>query len=151
MFRDFENTKKQLAELADIVNKFKSESVQLKLLELLFNSKPHEIDRVENEKPKRKQKPVHKRRKAEPLEKPANSTEKKKPSTMGAGSVLAKLYGEGFFSQPRTINDICTYADTKLARKIKARDLSGKLARMVRNRELSREKNNDNQYEYTKS
>jgi hypothetical protein len=52
MFKDFENTKKQLSELADIVNKFKSESVQLKLLELLFDKKPHALDETEKEKPK---------------------------------------------------------------------------------------------------
>ena len=44
MFKDFDTTKQQLAELAEVVNKFKSEAVQLKLLELLFDASPHEID-----------------------------------------------------------------------------------------------------------
>jgi hypothetical protein len=78
------------------------------------------------------------------------SGEKKKPSAIGPSTILSKLYTEGFFSQCRTIKDICAYADTNLARKIKPNEISGKLAHLVRIGDLSREKNSDNQYEYTK-
>lgn len=36
MFKDFETTKAHLTELAEIINKFKSEAVQLRLVELIF-------------------------------------------------------------------------------------------------------------------
>lgn len=153
MFKDFENTKKQLSELADTINKFKSEAVQLRLLELLFDARPHGIDtRVPEPKPansrkaKRKQSPV-----IPTTESPAKSKVKKQPSSgTGAVALLLRLYSDGFFSTPRTINDICTHASTNLARKIKPNEISGKLGRMVRENELARKKNADNQYEYSK-
>lgn len=153
MFKDFDTTKKQLSELAEIVNKFKSEAVQLKLLELLFAATPHEIEAEvstpEPGKPKKRS-----RKKAPPAKKATKSDDgeksAKKPSSFGPVTILNKLYEEGFFSKARTIADICQHADTNLARKIKPNEISGKLARMVRNEELSRKKNSDNQYEYTK-
>lgn len=154
MIKDFEATKKQLAELAEVVNKFKSESVQLKVLELLFaeglqsgNGTATADDVVETPK-----KPVRKKRngvkRATKSSKPSNGHGRS--SSTGPVSVLNKLYQDGFFSKARTITDICNHADVHLARKIKQNEISGKLARMVRNRELSRKRNADNQYEYTK-
>ena len=46
MIQDFEEVKKQLAELSDVLNKFKSEQVQLKIVELVFTR-----TRVESEQP----------------------------------------------------------------------------------------------------
>jgi hypothetical protein len=36
VIRNFEEVKKQLVELSDVVNKFQSEQVQLKIVELVF-------------------------------------------------------------------------------------------------------------------
>lgn len=38
MIKNFEELKKQLAELADVLNTFKSEAVQVRLLELIFHA-----------------------------------------------------------------------------------------------------------------
>lgn len=153
MFKDFNTTKKQLVELADIVNTFKSEAVQLKLLELLFDATPHE-DETEASPPEPQKPKKRTRKKASPAKKSTKSDNgangSKKTSSFGPVSILNKLHEEGFFSKARTIADICQHADTNLARKIKPNEISGKLARMVRNGELSRQKNSDNQYEYTK-
>ena len=153
MFKDFENTKKQLSELADTINKFKSEAVQLRLLELLFDVRPHEIDTpVPESKPasSRKAKRKQSQTKAS-TESPAKPKVKKQLSSgTGAVALLSRLYNEGYFSTPRTNNDVCTHASTNLARKIKPNEISGKLGRMVRENELARKKNADNQYEYSK-
>lgn len=153
MFKDFETTKQQLAELAEVVNKFKSEAVQLKLLELLFDSTPHEIEGEEgvDAEVKPKKRVRKKRASTKKAAVPAKDNKApRKPSSFGPTSILKKLYDEDFFAKPKTISDICQYSDANLARKIKPNEISGKLARMVRNGDLSREKNSDNQYEYTK-
>lgn len=153
MFKNFETTKQQLAELAEVVNKFKSEAVQLRLLELLFDATPHEIEGVDagdaGAKPKKRsrKKRVSTKKAASPDNEKATA---KRTSSLGPVSVLKKLYDEGFFTKPKTIADICQHSDTNLARRIKPNEISGKLARMVRSGELAREKNSDNQYEYTK-
>jgi len=64
-------------------------------------------------------------------------------------ATLLKVYADDFFAKPRTIKAILDHCETNLARKIKANEISGKLARMVRSNELKREKNSDGQYEYT--
>jgi len=153
MFKDFETTKKQLAELAEVVNKFKSEAVQLKLLELLFDATPHEIEDEEagDVGTKSKKRTRKKRASAKNVVSPDKDNKiAKKSSSFGAASILKKLYDEDFFTKPKTIADICQHSDKSLARKIKPNEISGKLARMVRSGELAREKNSDNQYEYTK-
>jgi len=45
MIKNFEEIKKQLGELSDVLNKFKSEQVQLRIVELVFRGTgtPHEI------------------------------------------------------------------------------------------------------------
>lgn len=154
MFKDFETTKKQLAELAEVVNKFKSEAVQLKLLELLFDATPHDIEDEGagdvGARPKKRTRKNQTSAKKAVLHDKGNKAGKK-ASSFGATSILKKLYDESFFEKPKTISDICQHSDKNLARKIKPNEISGKLARMVRNGELARKKNSDNQYEYTKS
>ena len=78
---------------------------------------------------------------------------KKKTVTTGTGSlaILTKLIEGNFFSTPKTINDIIKHCDAALARKFKANEFSGRLARMTRSGKLTRKKNRDKQYEYTKA
>ncbi|WP_156966354.1 hypothetical protein [Algiphilus aromaticivorans] len=150
MFNNFETTKQQLSELAEVVNKFKSEAVQLKLLELLFDASPNNDD--DQGAAQSAPKPKKRARKKPASTKSAAKPDKgaKRSSSYGPATILTKLYNEGFFSKPKTITEICEHSGTKLARNIKPNEISGKLGRMVRSGELSREKNSDNQYEYTK-
>lgn len=154
MIRDFEKTKKQLAELAEVVNKFKSESVQLKVVEMLFGTSVQEAD-TDHTTDSEKDVPRKRSKKKRATPKKATNTKKSTKarnhsSSLGPVTALNKLYEEGFFSKARSINDICKHSDVHLAKKIKPNEISGKLGRMVRNGELSRSKNSDNQYEYTK-
>jgi hypothetical protein len=150
MIKNFEGIKSQLKELSEIVNSFKSEAVQLRIVELVFGFEPEE-----EEKPYGEGKPIVKKRKAvkiRPAQKDGtNSVPKKagnKPSGQGAVATLGKLVEEGFFRQPKSIGDIVEHCDHNLARKFKANEFSGKLGRLVRDNSLTRTKNSESQYEY---
>jgi hypothetical protein len=153
MFENFDKTKEQLAELAEIINRFKSEAVQLKLLEILLGkthvlspSKPDIDERPARRRRRQRKAPSH----SEAVEK-GNGQKKRSSSGTGAVATLRRAYEEDYFKQPRTIGDICAHCETNHARRIKPNEISGKLGRMVRDRELSRTKNSEGQYVYTKT
>ncbi len=154
MFKDFEATKTHLTELAEIINKFKSEAVQLRLIELIFSgagfaqgtAAPQQEISPPARATKSKRKP---RTKPSPNADNGTSTKKRASSGNGAVATLVNIFEEGYFKQPRSIGDICAHCEVNLARRIKPNEISGKLGRMVRDRQLSRAKNSDNQYVYT--
>lgn len=151
MIENFEAVKKQLSELAGVINQFKSESVQLKIIELIFGESRGLEENMSGDKPPtggRKPRP-----KAPPKKEPGVSpskSKKKAPGGTGAVATLTQLAAGDFFKQPRTINDVIEHCKHNLARTFKANEFSGKLGRMVRNKELTRKKNKDGQYEYKK-
>lgn len=154
MFKDFETTKTHLTELAEIINKFKSEAVQLRLVELIFAgaglAQGAAAPRQEIDTPAKAMKSKRKARtKPSPKADDGASTKKRTSSGNGAVATLVKIFEEGYFKQPRSIGDICAHCEINLARRIKPNEISGKLGRMVRDRQLSRAKNSDNQYVYT--
>ena len=151
MIDDFNTVKKQLSELAGVINSFKSESIQLRIVELILGRKyqsEESDDNVTTEtKPKsRPRKPAAEKKRA------GTPSQKKRKSAVGAGAVasLAQLAEGKFFDKPKTIGDIIEHCKHNLARTFKPNEFSGKLGRMVRNGELSRKKNADKQYEYKK-
>lgn len=155
MIDNFEEVKNQLRELADVINKFTSEAVQLRIIELVLggssNASGAESESTENEDinpPRRKRA----KRQAKAVAKSGDAG-KKKPAAAGKGpvSTLAKLAEGDFFDSPQSIKSIIEHCEVNLARKIKQTDISGKLARMVRDGVLKRAKNADGQYEYSKA
>ena len=155
MIKNFETVKKQIRELAGVVNSFKSEAVQLRIVELIFGIMPEEEVQDDDNSKGTASKPKKTKRKKKATSKPEGkpTKSKKKSVTAGTGSlvILNKLVEGKFFSTPKSINDIIKHCDTALARKFKANEFSGRLARMTRNGKLTRQKNKDNQYEYTKA
>lgn len=162
MIDNFDEIKQQLKELATVINTFKSESVQLRIIEIVLSGRKfsspvdHEDEEEEEEEVTKKRKPARKRKR---INKPAATTNnddggtsktKRKSSGAGAVATLGSIFEAGFFSKPKAIKDILEHCETNLARKIKANEISGKLGRMVRNGELTRAKNSDGQYEYKK-
>lgn len=140
--------KSDLSELATLLNQFKSEAVQLKILELVFGSvltKNHRSPVVEQPSPL-KSASRRKRKAGNPA--PAQESSKKPAAGKGALATLGGLVASGFFKEHRTIGNIIDHSKVNLARGFKANELSGPLVRMVRNGELIRQKNNDAQYEY---
>lgn len=150
MLKDFEAIKAQVAELADVINKFKSEAVQLRIVELVLQGKNVESFSEHLSEPASPKKSKKKRKESPGSTNKSEGKKKKASGGTGAIATLVKVFGEGFFSKPRSINDILAHCETNLARRIKANEISSKLARMVRSGELKRAKNSDNQYEYTR-
>ncbi len=153
MFKDFETKKAQLTELAEIISKFKSEAVQLRLVELIFAGGVIEPSATSQRETPSHKTPVKTRRKSriKQTSKVVDGAGAKKRASSGDGAVatLMNTFDEGYFKQPRSISDICAHCEVNLARRIKPNEISGKLGRMVRSRQLSRTKNSDNQYVYT--
>jgi hypothetical protein len=150
MIKNFEVIKKQLNELSSVINSFKSEAVQLRIIELILGVVSEEERGAEERTVKNKVKKTKTKR----IKKTTASKEGKKklppkPSGEGPVSTLINLYEKDFFKKPRTIGDIVQHCKDNLARQFKPNEFSGKLARMVRDIQLKRVKNQDNQYEYT--
>lgn len=154
MIDNFEEVKKQVKELADVINSYKSEAVQLRIIELVLGGKSaaaakKDIPIDDKEETSLNTKGKKSRKKA------ASNTEsvKKKPTASGHGPVatLVKLAEGDFFDAPQSMKSIIEHCEVNLARKIKQTDISGKLARMVREAVLKRAKNADGQYEYLKA
>jgi len=147
MIEEFESLKEELTELAEILNKFKSEQVQLRIVDHLFEHGPRRNRTTENDAGGEQQKAQksRKRRKA-----PQTNSSKKsgKSGRIGPATVLEQLKEEGYFSDHRTISDIIEYIANKKAKRFKPNELSGTLGRFVRDNRLEREQNGDGQYEY---
>src|ERR1022692_1377216 len=104
MIEDFERTKKQLSELANVLNGFKSEAVQLRLLELIFADGVTPRAEASQQSKKADQKPQKRHKQAAKEDNPGDSTKRKKsPSGTGANSTLTGLVSSNFFAKPRTI------------------------------------------------
>ena len=153
MIDDFDNVKKELTELAIVLNTFKSEAVQVRIVELLLGTNESAVDderpaRSPTARPKRKTK----RKTAEKVAKKNATTTPRRAATSGTGAtaLLSQLLAGDFFNSPRRIGDIVEHCKHNLARTIKPNEISGKLARLTRDQELSRSRNSDNQYEYVK-
>jgi len=156
MIKNFETVKKELGELAGVINSFKSEAVQLRIIELVLGLPTEEDSQSETsskgeQKPPQKRKAIKKKTAADQGEGASETRKKIASSGTGAVATLSQLAKTDFFEKPKTINDIISHCSTNLARNFKANAFSGKLARMVRSGELTRTKNADNQYEYTKA
>lgn len=151
MIKNFEEVKKQLTELSSVINSFKSEAVQLKIVELIFKGVATPEVKDENQQlsdpSSATKKPKPKTRKSIQS---ASEKKGKKTGKIGPATVLNELLTDGYFDKARTLNDIIDYCDKHKARKFKPNELSSPLARFVRNGRLKREKNAENQYEYTK-
>lgn len=150
MIKNFEEIKLQLKELSDIVNSFKSEAVQLRIVELAFGVDGEDEQDTQDETPvKPKKKPARKKRAAKKFgEDTPKKVASKKPNGQGAVATLIKLVEDGFFKEPKSIGNIVEHCDHNLARKFKANEFSGKLGRLVREGTLTRTKNSESQYEY---
>lgn len=156
MIKNFETVKKQLGELAGVINSFKSEAVQLRIIELVLGLPSEEESQSDASskgkvQPPQKRKPRKKKNATKQVAGASDTRKKIAPLGTGAVATLSQLVTTDFFEKPKTINDIISHCSTNLARNFKANAFSGKLARMVRSGELTRRKNSDNQYEYTKA
>ncbi|MCW5896355.1 MAG: hypothetical protein KIT50_12205 [Bacteroidetes bacterium] len=151
MHKDIESLKKDLTEVAQIVNSFKSESVQLKVLEYVLHGWKGDQTATEEEMGGGSSKREARGKKQKPKTKTVNDKKEgrtTKRGRPGQAAILTQLITEGFFKKKRTIGDIITHCGSKMAHHYKPNELSGALARFVRDKKLDREKNAEDQFEY---
>lgn len=147
MFSNIDPLKGELTKLAGILNQFKSESVQVKLLEILLgrqapSAAPAAVAAVEQ--PRRKGRPPGSGKKAAP----AKGKVRKERSKMGATGAINALLKLGYFKTRRTIAEVVDACESKVGATIKVTNLSGPLARFVQEGRLQRAKNKEDKFEY---
>ncbi|HWP52440.1 MAG TPA: hypothetical protein VNK07_00100 [Candidatus Binatia bacterium] len=166
MIKNLNTLKKELRELAGVINAFKSEAVQLRLLELAFG----EEEGSAAQEPKKRATPKRTRRssrsnaakkatakksrtRTRTKGKAAKPRQKAKQAKTGLGgsAMATKLFKEGFFAKPKTLRQILEHCEKTTGMKFKPSDFSGPLLRMTRAKKLKRSQNAAGQFEYSQS
>jgi len=143
MSRQIEKLKKQLAEIAEVVNSFQSEAVQVRVVDRLLDE-IMETERVETEGSD-----IFNKRDRKPNINEDNHRTiagRKKP---GATKVLNQLLSGDFFKTPHSIASIADYCKEKFDSDFKTSELSGILLKLAKENKLKRERSNENnRFEY---
>lgn len=141
MNRYIEKLKKQLTELAEVVNSFQSEAVQVKVVERLLD------EMIEAEKSEAEGSEIfNKRGRRSGSDNHDDANGQKKP---GATKVLNQLLSSDYFRTPHSISAIAEYCREKFNSDFKTSELSGILLKLSKENKLRRERNNDsNRFEY---
>jgi hypothetical protein len=147
MSKQTEKLKKQLIEISEVVNLFKSEAVQVKvidrLLEVMIDGEKSENDTHE----------VYNKKGLKPRVNGSNyehSIDRKKP---GATKVLNQLLSTtDFFDTHRSISSIADYCKSNYDSDFKTSELSGILLKLANEHKLRRERSDtNNRFEYVKA
>lgn len=142
MSKHIEKLKKQLTEISEVVNSFKSEAVQLKIIDRLLDVLV-EFDKTDAEGTELFNKKGHKR---DEIDNYPFAQGRKKP---GATKILNQLLSTDFFVTPRSISSIATYCKDNFDSDFKTSELSGILLKLANENKLKRERSNDNnRFEY---
>ncbi len=144
MSKHIEKLKKQLIEIAEVVNSFKSEAVQVKIIDKLLDAiSETEMREGDTELFNKRTSTSVANRKSYPL------SARKKP---GATKVLNQLLSTNFFDAPQSISSIADFCKNKFDSDFKTSELSGVLLKLAKESKLRRERNNDsNRFEYVKT
>jgi len=152
MIDNFDLVKKQLKELAAVINEFKSEAVQMRVVELLFQKmglEPTDIGESGDKKDKvTKKKDKRPRTSTKTKEKKTRVKRVSKGGRPGPGTMLNELIEKEFFKKPRVVQDIVNHCKSKTGYTYKTSELSVGLIRAIRNQALKRSKNDQKQWEY---
>ncbi|WP_163268127.1 hypothetical protein [Chelativorans alearense] len=150
MNKNFHELKRQLAELSETINKFESEAVQLRIVELLFNQAGGQRF-LEAPGSSYAAGPGRAgRREAAGPSGAGSRARTTAPSASGAVAALARLISSDFFNQKRTIGDIVKKCEEEVGTRYKSNAFSGPLSRYANSGVLKREKNADGKYVYFK-
>ncbi|HTK22211.1 MAG TPA: hypothetical protein VL442_21980 [Mucilaginibacter sp.] len=146
MSKHIEKLKKQLLEISEVVNSFRSEAVQVKvidrLLDAIIESEKGEIDGADAFNRR-----VRRTRQSDEDENHAING-RKKP---GATKVLNQLLLTDFFNSSHSISEIADYCKESYDSDFKTSELSGILLKLAKENKLKRERSNDNnRFEYVK-
>lgn len=162
MIKNFDEIHKQLQDLAPVINSFKSEAVQLRIVELVFRGVSDQSDELNpNDPVDGEEKPVPKKRarkrtsakKSATSESGSESPKKKaRKSTSGRpgpGAMIDTLIGEGYFQDARGPADLVAHCKNNKVFTYTNTEMSVSLARAVKSGKLKREQNSDGQFQYS--
>lgn len=145
MNRQIEKLKKQLTEIAEVVNSFQSEAVQVRVVDRLLDE-IMETEKVETEGGEIFDKRGRRPRGENENESAFAAHSRKKP---GATKVLNQLLSGDYFKQPHSISAIADYCKEKFDSDFKTSELSGILLKLAKENRLKRERSNENnRFEY---
>ena len=144
MSKHIEKLKKQLIEISEVVNSFKSEAVQVKIIDKLFDAMSEtEIGEGDTGL-------INKS-----ISKSSNNRSSFSPTgrkKLGATKVLNQLLSTDFFNVPQSISSIADFCKDNFDSNFKTSELSGILLKLAKESKLRRERNNDNnRFEYVKA
>lgn len=153
---DLDELQKKLKAVADTVNTFKSEAVQLRVVEVLLGQLVASDDQTPAPTPKAKTPRSRKRREKTAPASPSPKANTPRKSSRASGSpgayaTISQLLAGGFFKTPKTIGAIVDHCRTARGHHFKASECSPALLRLLRDTKLKRQKNKDGQYEYTQA
>ncbi|WP_295651993.1 hypothetical protein [uncultured Mucilaginibacter sp.] len=149
MSKHTEKLRKQLLEISEVVNAFRSEAVQVKIIDRLLDS-IIEGDRHDGdgESLKLQDNRGRKRREYEDDGTEGRIRNRKKP---GATKILNQIIHTDFFETRRSIAAIANYCRDSYDSDFKTSELSGILLKLANEGKLKRERNNENnRFDYVK-
>lgn len=147
MSKHIEKLKKQLLEISEVVNAFKSEAVQVKIVDRLLDAMI-ELEKTD-ENPEFIIRKGYKPRNGEESVYSYNGRGPKKP---GATKILNQLLSADFFDTPRSISSIANYCKDTYDSDFKTSELSGILLKLSNEHKLRRERSNENnRFEYVRA
>jgi len=145
MNRQIEKLKKQLTEIAEVVNSFQSEAVQVRVVDRLLD----EI--MEAEKSETEGSEIFNKRGRKAGADYGSENRQSIPGRkkLGATKVLNQLLSSDFFKTPHSISSIAEYCKEKFDSDFKTSELSGILLKLAKENRLRRERSNENnRFEY---
>jgi hypothetical protein len=147
------NLKNQLLDLAETLNAFKSEAIQVKIADRLLDSIFADEEQVSAKSASEIGEQNFAARRAKRVnhhqERLNNPTRERKPT--GATKAMYRLLDTDFFDQPQSIAAIANRYKEEFNEDFKTSEISGILLKSVKENLLKREKNQGNKrYEYVK-
>ena len=147
MSKHIEKLKKQLMEISEVVNSFKSEAVQVKVVDRLLDAML-ELEKSEGDMPEVFIKRGYKARNGED----SAFSYGRGPKKPGATKILNQLLASDFFDVPRSISSIANFCKDTFDSEFKTSELSGILLKLANENKLRRERSNENnRFEYVRA
>jgi len=144
MSKHIEKLKKQLLEISEVVNSFKSEAVQVRIIDRLLDA----IAETEKTESESAEPFIKKSRRARTGDADDHNQGRKKP---GATKILNQLLATEYFNSRHSISAIADYCKENYDSEFKTSELSGILLKLAKENKLKRERSNDsNRFEYVK-
>ena len=147
MSKHIEKLKKQLLEISEVVNSFKSEAVQVKVVDRLLDAMI-ELEKADGDGVEIFNKRSYKQRGSDE----GNYSSLRGAKKPGATKILNQLLSTDFFDTARSISSIANYCKDNFDSDFKTSELSGILLKLANENKLRRERSNENnRFEYIKA